>query len=52
MLISHIFKPKTSIYSKKTAVDFAFISFLYRERVSVNYKVFYIAVTERGQKAL
>ena len=43
MLISHTFRPKTSVYSRKVAVDFTFISPLYRGRVSVNYKVFYIA---------
>ena len=45
MLVSHIFKPKTSVRSKKAAVDSAFISPLYRGRVGVNYGVFYIAAS-------
>jgi hypothetical protein len=43
MLISYVFKPRTSIYSRKAAIDSAFISPLYRGRVSINYRVFYIA---------
>ena len=45
MLVSHIFRPKTSVYSKKAAIDFTFISSLYRGRVGVNYRVFYMAVS-------
>ena len=45
MLISHIFRPKTSVYSKKAAVDSAFISPLYRGRVGVDYGVFYMATS-------
>ena len=45
MLVSHTFKPKTSVHSKKAAVDSAFISPLYRGRVGVNYGVFYIAIS-------
>ena len=45
MLVSHIFRPKTSIYSKKAAVDSAFISPLYRGRVGINYGVFYVAAS-------
>ena len=45
MLVNHAFRPKTSIYSKKAAVDSAFVSPLYRGRVSVNYGVFYVATS-------
>ena len=45
MLISHIFRPKTSVRSKKAAVDFAFVSPLYRERVGVDYRVFHMATS-------
>ena len=44
MLVSHTFRPRTSVRSKKTAVDSAFISPLYRERVGIDYRVFYMAV--------
>ena len=42
MLISYIFSPKISVYSKKAAVDSAFNYPLYRGRVTVIYGVFYI----------
>ena len=45
MLASHAFRPKTSIYSRKAAVDSAFVSPLYRERVGVDYGVFHIAAS-------
>ena len=45
MLVSHIFRPKTSICSKKAAVDFTFISPLYRGRVGINYGVFHVAAS-------
>ena len=45
MLVSHIFKPRTSVYSRKAVVDSAFISPLYRGRVSINYRVFYVAAS-------
>ena len=45
MLVSHAFRPKTSVYSKKAAVDSTFISPLYRGRVSINYRVFHVAVS-------
>ena len=45
MPITHIFRPKTSIYSKKAAVDSAFISPLYRGRVGINYRVFHVAAS-------
>ena len=45
MLVSHIFRPKTSVCNRKAAVDSAFISPLYRGRVGVDYRVFYIAVS-------
>ena len=45
MLVSYIFRPKTSIYSKKVAINFTFISPLYRRKVGVDYRVFYIAIS-------
>ena len=45
MLVSHTFRPKTSVHSKKAAVDSAFVSPLYRRRVGVNYRVFYVAAS-------
>ena len=45
MLVSHAFRPRTSIHSKKAAVDSAFVSPLYKGRVGVNYGVFYVAVS-------
>ena len=42
MLISYTFRPKTSVYSKITAVDSAFVCPLYRGRVAFNYGVLYI----------
>ena len=45
MLVSYIFRPKTSVYSRKAAVDSAFVSPLYRGRVGVDYGVFYMAAS-------
>ena len=45
MLVSHAFRPRTSVRSRKTAVDSAFVSPLYRGRVGVDYGVFYIAAS-------
>ena len=45
MLISHIFRPKTSVRNRKAAVDSAFVSPLYRGRVSVDYRVFHMATS-------
>ena len=45
MLVSHAFKPRTSVYNKKAAIDSAFVSPLYKGRVSINYGVFYIAAS-------
>ena len=50
MLISYTFSPKTSINSRKAAIDSAFIYPLYRGRVSINYRVlcvvtFYVFTT-------
>ena len=45
MLVSYAFRPRTSIYSKKIAVDFTFISPLYRGRVGINHRVFHIATS-------
>ena len=43
MLVSHAFRPRTFIHSKKAAIDSAFISPLYRGRVGINYRVFHVA---------
>ena len=45
MLTSHAFKPRTFIRSRKAAINSIFISPLYRKRVSINYRVFYIAAS-------
>ena len=45
MLVSYAFRPKTSICSKKAAVDSAFVSSLYRGRVGVDYRVFHMAIS-------
>ena len=45
MLASHAFRPRTSVRSRKAAVDSAFISPLYRGRIGINYGVFYIVVS-------
>ena len=45
MLVSHVFRPRTSVYSRKAAVDSAFVSPLYRGRVGVDYGVFHIAAS-------
>ena len=45
MLVSYAFRPRTSVYSKKAAVDSAFVSPLYRGKVSINYGVFHMAVS-------
>ena len=45
MLVNYAFRPKTSIYSRKAAVDSAFISPSYRGRVGVDYGVFHVAVS-------
>ena len=42
MLVSYIFRPRTSVYNKNVAVDSAFICSLYRGRVAFNYRVLYI----------
>ena len=42
MLASHIFRPRTSVYSKNAAVDSAFICPLYRGKVAFNHGVLYI----------
>ena len=45
MLVSYAFRPRTSVCSKKAAVDSAFVSPLYRGRVGINHGVFYMAVS-------
>ena len=45
MLASHAFRPRTSVRSRKAAVDSAFVSPLYRGRVGVDYGVFHMAVS-------
>ena len=43
--MSHAFRPRTSVYNKKAAVDSAFVSPLYRGRVGVDYGVFHMAAS-------
>ena len=43
--MSHAFRPKTSIHSRKATVDSTFISPLYRGRVGVDYGVFHVAAS-------
>ena len=45
MLVSHAFRPRTSVHSRKAAVDSAFVSPLYRGRVGVDHGVFYVAAS-------
>ena len=45
MLASHAFRPRTSVCSRKAAVDSAFVSPLYRGRVGVDYGVFHMAAS-------
>ena len=42
MLASYAFRPRTSVYSRKAAIDSAFIYPLYRGRVAFTYRVLYI----------
>ena len=42
MLASHMFSPKIFVYSKKAIIDSTFICPLYREKVSIIYRVLYI----------
>ena len=42
MLASYVFRPRTSIRSRNTAVDSAFIYPLYRGRVAFNYRVLHV----------
>ena len=42
MLANYTFRPRTSVRSKKVAVDSAFICLLYRGRVAFAHGVFYI----------
>ena len=45
MLASHAFRPRTSVRSRKAAVDSAFVSTLYRGRVGVDHGVFHVAAS-------
>ena len=45
MLTSHAFRPRTSVRSRKAAIDSTFVSPLYRGRVGVNYRVFHMAAS-------
>ena len=45
MLASYAFRPRTSVRSRKATIDSAFVSPLYRGRVGVDYKVFYVAAS-------
>jgi len=40
MLANHAFRPITFVYNKNAAVDFAFVSPLYKGIVGVIYEVF------------
>ena len=42
MLASYAFSPRISVHSRKAAVNFAFDCFLYRGRVVVVHRVFYV----------
>ena len=42
MLASYAFRPRTSIRSRKAAVDSAFVYPLYRGKVAFTYRVHYI----------
>jgi len=44
MLAIHAFKPITFVYNKNAAVDFVFVSPLYKRIVGVVHKVFQVAV--------
>ena len=43
MLTSHAFSFRTFVLNRNAAVDFAFVCPLYRGRVNIIYRVFYIA---------
>ena len=43
MLASHAFRPITSVHNKNAAIDFAFVSLLYRGIIGVVYGVFQMA---------
>ena len=45
MLASHAFRPRTSVRSRKAAIDSAFVSPSYRGKVGVDHGVFYVAVS-------
>ena len=45
MLASYAFRLRTSVRSRKAAIDSAFVSPLYRGRVGINYGVFHIATS-------
>ena len=45
MLVSYVFRPKASVYSRKAAVDSAFVNPLYRGGIGVDYRVFHIAAS-------
>ena len=42
ILANYAFRPRTSVHSKNTAVDSAFVCLLYRGRVTFDYGVLYI----------
>ena len=45
MLASYAFRPRTSIRSRKAAIDSTFVSPSYRGRVGVDYRVFHMATS-------
>ena len=42
ILVSHAFRPRTSVRSRNAAVDSAFVCPLYKGRVTFDYRVLYI----------
>ena len=45
ILVSYTFRPKTSVRSRKAAVDSAFVSPSYRGSIGVDYGVFHVAAS-------
>ena len=44
MLISHLFSPRTSVRSRKAAVDSAFVCPLYRGRIGFDHGVLHVVM--------
>ena len=43
MLTSYAFRFKTSICNKKAIIDFTFVYPLYKEKINIIYRIFYMA---------